>query len=475
MRTSLVLAVVVLSGCALKPPPSHVDLVDDALPKATRIPAAWGAGARAGDVANDWIRSFNDPMLDAIVAEAIANNLDLREAAERVRIAQQNVIVVGAQLLPQIGLVVGGRTTRDENHDSNFNAGVAYAGVAWELDVWGRLRAQRAAATAGASASALDYAFARQSLAAMVAKSWYLACEARQILALAEQSVRVYGDLLALVKIRREAGKDTDLDVADTSAKLDFARAQVETARQAYEEAQRAVEVLLGRYPAAEIEAASAFPPLPPSVGHGVPAAVLERRPDLVAAEQQVLKAFRAEEAAELALLPDLSISLAGGLLGDPLLSVLRLNPWLASAAIGVSVPIYEGGALRARVEIATAQQAQAVAHYGEAALAAFREAENAIANERHLAKRLPYERNALASATEAVRIATIQYRAGRRDLLWVSNLQTDQIAAQAVLIQLQGEQRANRIRLHLALGGSFDAAPAVPAADPKPRLDHRP
>ena len=460
---------VALAGCALSTPPGHDETVRDALPPTTAVPPAWKAEADTAAVADDWLKSFNDPVLDSLVVEAIANNRDLAQAAERVKIAQQAVIVVGAQLLPQVGAVLGGRTTRDEDHDGTFNTSVVYAGAAWELDLWGRLRAQRAAAEAGATATALDYAYARQSIAATVAKAWYLASEARQQLALAEQAVKVYAELLALVKIRRAAGKDSDLDVADTSAKLDAANAQVEVAQAAYGEARRALEVLLGRYPAAEIEAATAFPALPPPAATGVPASLLERRPDLAAAEQQVLAAFRRQEAAKLALLPDVSISLVGGRLGDQLLSVLQLNPWLASAAIGVSIPIYEGGALRAKVEIATAEQARAVAAYGAAALAAFREVENTLANERLLARRLPFDAGALANATDAVRIATLQYRAGKQDLLWVSNLQTSQILAQSVLIRVRGQQRANRIRLHLALGGSFDATPAAVLSSVQP------
>ena len=110
--------------------------------------------------------------------------------------------------------------------------------------------------------------------------------------------------------------------------------------------------------------------------------------------------------------------------------------------------------------------QAQAVAAYGAAALVAFRQVENALANERLLARRLPYEQSALANSTDAVRIATIQYRTGRRDLLWVANLQTNQLALEALVIRVRSLQRANRIRLHLALGGSFEPAPAtVPSA----------
>jgi outer membrane protein TolC len=214
------------------------------------------------------------------------------------------------------------------------------------------------------------------------------------------------------------------------------------------------------RYPAAEIEVAAAYPPLPPLAATGVPSSLLERRPDLLAAEREVVAAFRREEAAQLALLPEFSLSLAGGRVGDQVLSLLRLNPWLVSAGIGVSVPIYEGGALKARVDIATAQQLQAVARYGAVALTAFKEVENSLATERLLGLQLPLDQKALDDRTEAVRIATIQYKAGRRDLLWVAQLQTAQLASESNLIKLRATQRTNRVRLMQALGGSFDVAP---------------
>ncbi|KDR37560.1 TolC family protein, partial [Caballeronia glathei] len=325
--------------------------------------------------------------------------------------------------------------------------------------------AQRAAAEAGYEATALDYAYARQSLAATVAQAWYLAIETKQLLALAEHSVDIYRQLLDLVTVRRSAGKDSDLDVADMRAKLELALSSVEAARESYGEARRGLEVLLGRYPAAEIEVATTYPLLPVPPATGLPAALLERRPDLVAAERQVLAAFRQEEAAKLALLPDFSFSFAGGRLGEPLFSALSLNPWLVTAAIGASIPIYTGGALQAQVKIATAQQALAVARYGSVVLVAFREVEDSIANEQLLAKRLPLERSAVDSRSEAVRIATVQYKAGRRDLLWVSNLQTAELATEADLIKLWGLQRRNRIRLYLALGGSFDSTPSAALA----------
>ena len=455
-----------LAGCALQTPPTQPEVVDRALPEGTRIPGAWKADADTGAVADDWLKSFHDPVLNAIVAEAMANNLDLRQAADRVAVARQSAVVVGAQLLPQIGGQLGAKKTHDFGNEDEvghtFSHTVASLGVAWELDVWGRLRAQRAAAAAGFEATALDFAYARQSLAATVALSWYLTTEARQLLALAERAVEVYGKLFDLAKIRQAAGKSSELDVVDARARLETAQSELEAARNTYGRARRALEMLLGRYPAAEIETAAVYPPLPPPVGAGVPASLLERRPDLAAAERLVLAAFRQEEAARLALLPDFSISLVGERLGDHLIRQLQLSPWLASAAIGMAIPIYEGGALRAQVKIATAQQAQAVASYGSVVLNAFREVEDVLASEQILEKRLGYEQRALVDRNAAVQLAVVQYQAGRRDLLWVEQLQSEQIVVESNVIQLRNAQIANRIQLHLALGGSFDVASSV-------------
>ncbi len=450
-----------LAGCSLITAPTHDEVLNQALPESTKIPAAWASGANANTVSNYWLKSLNDPALEAIVDEALANNLDLRYAAEQVRIAQQSVIVAGAQLLPQVGATLGSRVIKDEGNDSS-NSTAVFAGVSWELDVWGKLRAQRAASQAGYEATALEYDFARQSLAATVARTWYLAIETRQLLDLAEQAVSIFSEQLRLVKIRRHAGKDTDLNIADSRAKLESAQSAVESARESYSDIRRALELLLGRYPAAEIGVAAAYPPLTAAPGAGVPASLLERRPDIMAAERVVLAAFRTKEAAQLALRPDFSFMLGGGRLSDVLFTLLRLNPWFATAAIGMSIPIYEGGALDAKVEIATAQQAQAVARYGNIVLKAFREVETALANQQLLDRRLPLEESAVNDRTIAVNIATVQYLAGNKDLLWVSNLQSNKLDTQAELLKVRGLRHLNRINMLLALGGSFDIAPAV-------------
>jgi len=459
-----------LFGCALSKPPGQEEVVQQALPEGTGIPSQWSTEAKAAAVTDDWLKSFNDPTLEALVVEAMRNNLDLRQVAALVEMARQTVTVVGSQLYPQIGAPIGLAGTladtfasgSQSGDESFYGSNYEYVAVFWELDIWGRLRAQREASAAKYQASALDYAYARQSLAATVAKSWYLAIETRQLLGLAEESVRIYTELLDLVKVRKAAGKVTDLDVAEASANLNTALSTLNAAKGRYSAARRNLERLLGRYPAAELAVARNFVPVPPPVRVGMPATLLERRPDLVAAEKQVLAAFRQQEAAKLTLLPNVALTLDAGHLSNGLTSLLRINPWLLHGTIGMQVPIYTGGALRAQVDIATARQEQVVSRYGSTLLRAFYEVEVALTNEAVLAPQLQEEVKAFNDYREAVRLARIRYVAGAGDMLNVLLLQEKALASQSKVIQLRNARLANRINLHLALGGSFDAAPAA-------------
>jgi outer membrane protein, multidrug efflux system len=452
-----VVGAALLSGCALSHPPEQAAVVKSALLDSTLIPATWRAPADTDSVSGGWLTSFNDPGLESVVSEAVANNLDLRVAAGRVDVVRQSVGVVSANLKPRVGLKAGSMVVKDADQPDADGSDQLIVGASWEPDIWGKVRAQKASAVAAYGAAEAEYAWARQSLAAWTARSWYLAVETRQLVALNERAVAIYAELLDVVRIRRAAGKVADLDVAEASANLNTARAELRAAEADYAEIRRALEVLLGRYPAAELAVADSFAPTPPPVAAGIPSTLLSRRPDLVSGERQVLAAFRAEESARLALLPSFSLTLTGGLLSDALLSLLKLNPWMAAGGVGMFVPIYQGGALKAQVRVSTAQQEVQVAQYGAAILRAFAEVERALTNELLLREQLGFEQAALLDRNDAVRIAMIKYKYGSIDLLSVLQLQASQLTTQASVIQLENARLANRIALHLALGGDFE------------------
>ncbi len=472
-------ACLTLHGCALAPEPSHDVIIRKALPIDTKIPSIWkssdGQIFPKGVVANDWLKSLNDPALEAIVSEAIKYNPDLVVAAERVRVAQQSVVVVGAALLPHIGAVAGGRTITSEGVSGLSNSNMAYVGANWEIDVWGKLRSQQAAASDSFQATAMDYANARQSLAATVARAWYTAIEANRLVLLSLQKVKIYANLLKLVEARVSAGKDADLDLMVMRANGDSAQADLDAAEEAYAQIRRSLELLLGRYPSAEIAVANEFPEMTPLPNAGAPAELLNRRPDVVAAEKRVLAAFRQSESAKLTLLPSFRLSFLGGDIADPALALLKLNPWLATGALGAFLPVYEGGALRAQIQIASAQESMAVAYYGSVVLKAFSEVEGALFNEQYLAKRVSSTRKVTINRANAVEIATIQYKLGRRDSLWVANLQNTQLTSDSDLIRDNALLRLNRIALLSSLGGGYDSNPSTDVSSLEKHLeDHR-
>jgi outer membrane protein TolC len=144
-------------------------------------------------------------------------------------------------------------------------------GIAWEPDIWGQLRAQRAAAKAGFEATALDYAWARQLQAATASQAWYQAVELRRLVAVSEQAVKDYLELLRLSKVKQGAGQVAGLDVAEAGARLELAQSELSNAQALFIAAQRNLELLLGRYPAAAVDISPDFPPLPPPVQVGLP------------------------------------------------------------------------------------------------------------------------------------------------------------------------------------------------------------
>ncbi|MEZ5571274.1 MAG: TolC family protein [Halioglobus sp.] len=459
---TLLLLALCFSGCSLTPAPERSEVLQRALPT-TVIPDDWQQpGSVAGEVGDNWLASFNDPQLLSLIAEALANNPDLRQAASNVLIVAQSINLAEAPLLPQIGGALGETRTRDFDESNTNSAEQANIVLAWELDIWGRLRAQKSAAQANYAAASLQYAFARQSLAATTARSWFSAVQAARLLALSQESEALYAKLLHLSDTRNRAGKVSEFDVIQAQASLDLAQASLQDARNNLAIAKRNLELLLGRYPAAEIAVAAQSSALPPPVADFAPMTLLERRPDVVAAEQQVKSAFRVLESDRLALLPDFAFKLEVGRFSDNVISLLDLNPWMGHAAIGMQIPIYQGGALRAQIAIGDAQEQAAVANYGGVVLSAFNEVETGIGNEHYLNSSLAYIERGVESLAKAVQLANDRYQAGASDMQSVLQLQTKELASKADAINLRYALLSNRVSLYLALGSSFDSEPIV-------------
>jgi len=450
-RTALA-AALLLTGCALAPPPSPEQLRQDALPNA-RVPAQWTGPAAQGEVGDGWLANFNDPALEQVVREAIAYNPDLQVAAARVEAAEAAARAAGAALYPQVNLAGrgGGKMSGD-------NSGLQLLGIfaSWEIDLWGRVRAGRAAATAQYEAAVLDTQYARQSIAALVAKSWFLAREAAVQGAIAAEMVDSSESLASLSRDRKRIGNADDFEVTQAEASVLSYRDLVLQADIARQNALRAVEILAGRYPAAQLDAGSDLPVLATPIPAGLPSQLLERRPDVRAAERRVAMAFHATQEAQAARLP--RISLTGGVntVSSELFVLKERNNPVWSLGASLLAPLFTGGALKAQVDVRTAEQKAAVAEYARIGSRAFNEVEGALSASANLERRADVLARAVRANESALGFARVRYDVGSGDQRGVQNQLLALHATRTTLVHVQAERLIQRVNLHLALGGGF-------------------
>ena len=459
------LAIIVASGCALKAPPESAAIKAEALPSVLP-PAQWSTSGAVNPMVEGWLATFRDEQLAAAVAEAIAHNADLRVGASRVEQAQLHAKLAGAKLWPSVDLLArgGGKLSGD---GSGIQGGVLSAN--WELDLWGRVRYGRAASAAAAAAAAADFIYAQESIAALVAKNWFLATELGLQAEAARETIRANEELVRLADDRARIGVGNLADVfaqrasvggyRDALRELDLGRAQ----------AIRALELLLGRYPAAAAVISPQLPALPGEIPAGLPSELLERRPDVIAAERRVAVAFNRIHEAKAARLPRIALTTSVSAISSELFVLQDHDNPVWSIGANLLAPLFTGGALKTQVEIRTAEQRQAIAEYAVVGLRAFGEVEAALAAEIAAREREQILAAALADTEQALTIAQTQFKVGSNDLRLVEERQMAVSAARSALIRMQTEQRIQRVNLHLALGGSFELPPPPPQPPPPP------
>ena len=456
------LVALLVSGCAVKAPPDTVAIKEQALP-ALQTPAQWAVTAPGvGAVVEGWLLAFNDDQLTAAVNEAIAHNADLRVGAARVEQAQLQARLAGAKLYPSVDLLArgGGKLSGD---GSGIQGGVLSA--SWELDLWARVRSGRAASAAQAASAQADYAYARESIAALVAKSWILATELGLQAAEARTTIRANEELVRLADERARVGVGNQADAYSARATVGSYRDLLRQLELGQADAIRALELLMGRYPAAAATTSPRLPSYPGAVPAGLPSELLERRPDVIAAERRVAAAFHRIQEAKAARLPVISLTTSVSAITSDLFVLKDHSNPVWSVGASLLAPIFRGGALKTQVEIRTVEQKQSIAEYAVVGLRAFGEVESALAAEIAARDREEILAQAVNDNQQALTMVQTQFKIGSTDLRFVEQRQLSLASTRSALIRMQAEQRIQRINLHLALGGSFAVPPpAAPA-----------
>ena len=459
-QTMALAAVLLVAGCAT-PTQQEVEAKVDAAAgeQLTDTPETWRSLGSSDPIQVGWIGSFNDPALTALVAEAQAHNRNLAAAAASLEQAQALARQAGASLTPDVNLALGAARGGALGNDGPSASNTLSAGVqvAWEADLWGRIRSGVAQATASAQAAEADFRFAQYSLAANTAIAYFAAVEANLQTQIAKDSLKVLEDTQRIVDAQFKEGMADAQDLALSKSDLASAQDRVATLEGAGRNALRALELLLGRYPGADVEVRDQLPRVPAPPPADVPSGVLERRPDIVAAERRVAAAFNAVAQARAARLP--SVSLTGSLGGTSSALSDLLSPSNVAWSLGTNLlaPLFDGGRLRENVVIANAEQEAALAQYADTALRAFSDVETALDQGAVLVDRNRALQEAADQSKEAYRLAELRYKEGESSLLDLLTLQQRMISTRSNLSSVQRLLLEQRVNLNLALGGSWE------------------
>ncbi|QJU60336.1 efflux transporter outer membrane subunit [Sphingomonas sp. AP4-R1] len=442
-----------LAGCAGPRP---------APPQAAAVvpPGGWrDTAASDRPIDAQWWTGYDDPALTAIVQRALDRNLDLAIAVSRVEEARAQFALARGAQLPALSASAAGGPQRAPNAfgiDTNQTAGQAQLSVSFDTDLFGRLRSASAAARASLLATRAARDTVRLAIASSAASGYLtlVALDAR--LQVLRDTLAARDISLKLARRRADAGYSPRLDLAQAEADYHATEQLIPIALLAIRRQEDGLNLLLGDAPS-PIARGRPFVDLAiPTPGPSLPAALLRRRPDIVSAEDQLVAADHQLDSARAAFMPTFQLSAAGGVAASTLLP----DP-ISIFSIGGSIlaPLFQGGRLQAQADTAAARRDQAAFGYRRAALTAFREVEDAMADQQRYQEQqtaLAAQRTALA---EQLRLATNRYRAGYSPYLEQLDAQRGLLSADLALVQARLDRLTASVRLYQALGGGWEAS----------------
>ena len=453
MRTILILAAIAAgcNACTLHrvsrtPEPPIVGAPPERFPAAS---GPGGAGIAAAGATTAWWSGLADPVLDALLREALRQNLDVAEAAARVRRSRAVARATGAALLPQAGLA-GEVTYTDPAEGPSSSFETAGAVASWEVDLFGRIASRTRAAARDADAAADELAAVRLSVTAEGADAYFRALEQRLQIALLEEQREAARALVELTELRFAQGAASAVDVLQQRAQLAGIEALVPPARAELRRAENRLDVLLGRAAdGADRVAAADYPALPDLPAVGVPAELLVRRPDLRALRARAVAGDYRIAAAVSERLPRLTLTGSYGYAG-----VFEPAGVVATAVASLFAPVVDFGARRAAVAEARAAREEAMAAFGRAYLQAIAEVDGVLYAEARKREEIALARRRVEALEATVAEARNRYVNGLSDYLPVLTAVEGLHEAQRELLAFRRELVGLRVALHRALGG---------------------
>ncbi|KVN74569.1 RND transporter [Burkholderia ubonensis] len=464
---------VLLAGCAVGP---DYHRPDTPMPAAFKeAPAGWKVAQPAdGADRGAWWRVYGDPQLDALIGKLNASNQTIAQSAAAYRQARALVAEARAAYFPTVGLTASGSRSRSPRASLSSGSSSSFGGgssgsignsysvgldASWEPDLWGKVSRTVGAQRAGEAAAAADLANARLSQQATLAQTYFQLRTADALQMLLDDTVASYARSLQLTQNRYAQGVAARADVIQAQTQLQSAQAAAIDNGVARAQYEHAIATLIG-------EPASTFslPPLPlaaepPVTPVGVPSALLERRPDIAAAERRAAAANEQIGVAISAFFPTLTLSAQGGVQSSVWSNLFTLPARFWTVGPQLAATLFDAGLRAAQTEAARATYDQDVAAYRLSVLTAFQDVEDNLASQRILAQEIDVQRQAVDSAEHALAIVTNQYKAGTVDYLNVLTAQTTAFSAHQKLATIAGQRMVSSVGLVKALGGGWDVS----------------
>lgn len=446
-RMLIALPLLLLCACNLGP-----DYVRPAAP----IHERWDVGyPAAADLANlPWWRQFGDPVLESLIETAVRENLDLRVAAARVDQFLGALDVTRSQYFPQIGAGYTGVVQRqtdlpNESHQAAVNA-------SWELDLWGRIRRSNEAAQAQIIGSEAGRRGVLMTLVTNVASGYLTLGGLDRQLEVTRATEKAYAESLKLFQLRFQYGTVSQLEVSQAESQYEAARQSIPAYESMIRQQENLISLLLGRPPGPIPRGKRLDELTPPGIPAGLPSELLERRPDILQAEQTLVAANAQIGVARAAYFPKISLT---GLLGFASTDIGRLfapGADIRSATGQVTAPLLSFGAISGQVKQAEAQKQQAVFQYRQAILTAFREVEDALIKTAKGREQLEAQERQVHSLGEYARISRMQFEAGTSSYLQVLDADRSLFSGRLALNQTRSDLLIALVSVYKSMGGGW-------------------
>ena len=451
------------------------------------IPNAWSSPLPETEVfTGTWWSAFEDEKMTETLYLFREKSPDLQSVLQQLKSAKNLAIINGAGFFPSLGL--NGSSSKGQQNLSGFGFSDLFSdgpglgqdtisnqgsnevisfesdsyglnlSLQWEVDIWGRALNSRKAAFKDYASAEYDLAYLSFSLLTQFVQAYYVTVEARQQFDLSQNTVIALEEVLALVEVRFKEGLRSSLDYRLAQSSLAISQVQMETRRVQYLNSLRNLEILIGNYPSASLEISVEIPQTLPPIPSGLPSDLLLRRPDIKAAVSKVESAGYRVAEAKRSLLPRIDLTGSAGTSTDELKDILNGDYGVWNMGTNITAPIFQGGRLRANVAMNESQLSQAEIDLVKKSLLALSEVEQAIAAEASVNRQMISLELAVFQAKAAYDLSVERYESGLTDLITVLNSQNQWFNSQSQFLSMQRQRVDSRLRLMLALGGSFNS-----------------